>query len=63
MSDELPASPCISLCVLDEQDICVGCYRSASEVADWFMSSAEEKREILRRAAQRQSDATTNKLR
>ena len=52
-----PQSPCISVCLLDERDICVGCYRSASEVTDWFMASAQEKREILRRAAERKQAA------
>lgn len=48
-----PASPCISVCALDEQDICMGCYRSASEITDWFMASADEKREILRLSEER----------
>jgi len=52
-----PASPCVSVCALDENDICMGCYRSASEITDWFMASAEEKRAILRRVeARREAD-------
>lgn len=53
MSDVEPSSPCISVCVLDENDICVGCYRSAEEITDWFMASAVEKREILARCGER----------
>ncbi|NQX89931.1 MAG: DUF1289 domain-containing protein [Halioglobus sp.] len=45
-----PKSPCISVCVLDDSDICMGCYRSAEEITDWFMASDEEKHDILRRA-------------
>jgi predicted Fe-S protein YdhL (DUF1289 family) len=45
------------VCLLDEQDICVGCFRSAAEVTDWFMASAEEKREILRRTEERREAA------
>ncbi len=45
---EEPASPCISVCLLDEDDICVGCYRSANEITEWFTASAEVKREMLR---------------
>jgi predicted Fe-S protein YdhL (DUF1289 family) len=48
MSDGEPQSPCIAVCVLDEQDICIGCYRSAVEIADWFMASREAKLDILR---------------
>lgn len=53
MSAELLRSPCISVCVLDEQDICIGCFRSAAEITDWLMASEAEKREILRRSHER----------
>lgn len=53
MSGSEPRSPCIAVCVLDEQDICIGCFRSAGEITDWFMASADEKRDILRRAHER----------
>ncbi len=53
MNDDEPKSPCISICVLDEQDTCQGCYRSAEEITDWFMASAQEKRAILDRAKER----------
>ncbi|MDH3994598.1 MAG: DUF1289 domain-containing protein [Gammaproteobacteria bacterium] len=62
MNDAEPQSPCISVCLLDERDICVGCFRSANEITDWFMASADEKREILQRTRQRQEDATTIRL-
>ncbi|MDO8862014.1 DUF1289 domain-containing protein [Haliea sp. E1-2-M8] len=47
------ASPCISVCLLDESDVCLGCYRSAEEITDWFMASPQEKQEILDRARDR----------
>ena len=53
MSDDAPRSPCISVCVLDDADICMGCYRSAAEITDWFMATDEQKREVLRRARER----------
>lgn len=43
-----PESPCISVCALDEQDICMGCYRSAEEITDWFMATVEEKQAVLK---------------
>jgi predicted Fe-S protein YdhL (DUF1289 family) len=52
----------VSVCVLDENDICLGCYRSAEEITDWFMASAEEKRAIIRRANQRREDDSSLKL-
>lgn len=36
-------SPCISQCKLDTDDICMGCYRSASEISDWMQKSEDEK--------------------
>jgi predicted Fe-S protein YdhL (DUF1289 family) len=57
-----PESPCISVCVLDDDDICMGCYRSADEITDWFMASDEEKREVLRKARERRKSATTLRL-
>ena len=59
MSEAEPQSPCISVCLLDEANICVGCFRSADEITDWFMASAEQKREILRRTQQRREASTT----
>jgi len=53
VTEDEPKSPCVSICVLDEQDICQGCYRSAEEITDWFMASAEEKRAMLARARER----------
>lgn len=48
-----PASPCVSICALNEDDVCVGCYRSATEITDWFMATPAEKRAILDRARER----------
>ena len=62
MNSDDPASPCISVCVLDVNDICMGCYRSAAEVTDWFMASVDEKREILKRARERMELSTTIRL-
>ncbi len=57
-----PASPCISVCALDENDVCLGCYRTAAEITEWFMADAAEKRAILTRAKARRSDATGVRL-
>jgi predicted Fe-S protein YdhL (DUF1289 family) len=57
MTESEPQSPCISVCSLDDQEICQGCFRSACEIADWLMVGAGEKREILARAEERR-DAT-----
>ena len=53
MSGSEPRSPCVSICALDVDDICIGCYRSADEVTDWFLADKEEKEAILERARER----------
>jgi uncharacterized protein len=62
MSDDEPRSPCISVCVLDDDDICMGCYRSAVEITDWFMATDEQKREALRRARERMQASSVARL-
>jgi predicted Fe-S protein YdhL (DUF1289 family) len=43
----------VSICALDVDDICIGCYRSADEITDWFLADEEEKEAILERARER----------
>lgn len=57
-----PQSPCISVCLLDDNDVCVGCYRTADEITDWFMADGDGKREILARAQERMKAANTIRL-
>lgn len=46
-------SPCISVCVLNENDICEGCYRSAAEITDWSILGNEKKKQVLSLTRQR----------
>ncbi|WP_296248622.1 DUF1289 domain-containing protein [Pseudomonas sp. UBA4194] len=41
-------SPCISVCALDEQDICTGCQRTAAEITRWGRMSNDERRAVLK---------------
>jgi predicted Fe-S protein YdhL (DUF1289 family) len=48
MQQERPvASPCVEICALDEQDICIGCQRSAMEITRWGRMSNAERRDVL----------------
>jgi len=40
-------SPCIGTCTLGPGDLCVGCFRSATEIAGWLGYSPEQRREII----------------
>jgi len=52
MSDsaaELPEieSPCIQVCRLDDQGTCIGCFRTASEIARWLGYTPGQRRDII----------------
>ncbi|WP_376691591.1 DUF1289 domain-containing protein [Wenzhouxiangella sp. EGI_FJ10409] len=40
-------SPCIGTCTLGPGDLCVGCFRSATEITGWLGYSPEQRREIM----------------
>ncbi len=40
-------SPCIGICALDEEDLCLGCRRHIGEIAAWSRLDAEQRRRIL----------------
>lgn len=54
MNTERPvASPCVQVCALDEQDICIGCQRSVAEISRWSRMDNSERRQVLLRCHQR----------
>ena len=59
MSDKPVASPCNSICSLNDEDICIGCFRTNTEIRDWsyldnyqrlegWCSVVSERRRIIR---------------
>ena len=46
-------SPCVSVCALDDHDMCTGCQRTAAEITRWGRMSSDERREVLKLAHQR----------
>jgi predicted Fe-S protein YdhL (DUF1289 family) len=46
-------SPCIRNCCLNEDDICLGCYRSLDEILIWSQANDIKKREILMKSQER----------
>lgn len=47
VEEESVKSPCVSICALDENDVCVGCYRTGIEISQWGGMSLAERREVL----------------
>ncbi len=53
-------SPCIHVCTLDEDKICMGCYRSVEEIRGWFRFSEEEKKKVLENSEKRRRSKDEN---
>lgn len=54
-SQEAPLkSPCVSVCALDDNDICTGCFRSGDEIRLWGSYDNDQRREVLSLAYERE---------
>ena len=47
------ASPCVSICALDETDVCIGCQRNVDEIIRWSRLNNSERSEVLLRCHER----------
>ena len=60
---ENPADPCINLCVKDiDEDVCLGCGRTQSEIDGWASLSSAKKKSIIDQCDKR-LDTLTKKRR
>jgi uncharacterized protein len=50
-------SPCISLCRLDEQKVCLGCFRHVEDIREWRSADDQRRRVIVAQAEQRKAGA------
>jgi len=48
-------SPCISLCRLDEQKVCLGCFRHVEDIREWRSADDQRRRVIVAQAEQRKA--------
>lgn len=39
-------SPCVNICELDNDDLCVACLRTGREISEWGALSNEQKRAV-----------------
>jgi predicted Fe-S protein YdhL (DUF1289 family) len=51
--EQRPPSPCINVCALDAQGLCVGCLRTGDEIGRWQAMSAAEQWQLLAELAER----------
>ncbi|WP_309499881.1 DUF1289 domain-containing protein [Sulfurovum sp.] len=48
--------PCIRRCCLNEENICLGCFRTFDDMRQWNKASIEEKQEMLNMAERRKRE-------
>ena len=63
--DKTVDSPCIQVCTYDEEEeFCIGCYRTKQELQDWLIMTREQKLETLKKIEERskKTDKIVNKL-
>lgn len=53
-SQDRVRSPCVAVCALDENDVCIGCHRTGDEILRWTTMSNDERREVLKSVAVRE---------
>ncbi|MBL4865470.1 MAG: DUF1289 domain-containing protein [Pseudomonadales bacterium] len=46
-------SPCVRNCCLDENDICLGCFRSMEEIMRWSAADHRTRGDILKKSEER----------
>ena len=47
MTDQAVTSPCTSICTLNDEDVCEGCYRTAKEIQDWRYLNNDQRQDVL----------------
>lgn len=50
-----PASPCNSICTLDDDNRCLGCGRTLVQITRWTLMSKEEQWAVIEELATRRS--------
>ena len=53
--DKTVDSPCIQVCTYDEEEeFCIGCYRTKQELQDWLIMTRAQKLKTLKKIEERQ---------
>jgi len=52
-----PPSPCVGICALGADGLCIGCFRSREDLQAWGGATPERKRAILARCREREQAA------
>ena len=55
-------SPCVRNCCLNDEEVCLGCYRHIDEIVSWRALSIEEQKQVLDNCAIRKDKPKTQGL-
>jgi len=56
-------TPCVKVCAVDgESGLCLGCFRTLSEIADWGRLDDSERQRLMATLASRRSQIAPEKL-
>jgi predicted Fe-S protein YdhL (DUF1289 family) len=55
-------SPCVKICELDRDDVCVGCGRTRAEIAGWTSMSEPQKAKVVELAERRRDAASRQSI-
>lgn len=47
-------SPCVNLCSLNDDDVCIGCYRTGQEISRWGRLTPQQQRAVLIKVRKRE---------
>lgn len=50
-------SPCVGVCALDEEDVCMGCYRTGQEITNWGAMNDQQREEVMKHVGERERAA------
>lgn len=53
-------SPCVRNCCLDQDDVCLGCFRTVEEITQWSQIDNDAKEKILGLAKMRRERILAN---
>jgi predicted Fe-S protein YdhL (DUF1289 family) len=49
-------SPCVGVCALDNNDLCIACRRSGIEIGEWGVLSNDQRKEVIKKTELRYLD-------
>ena len=49
-------SPCVSVCYVNDDELCEGCFRTIEEISDWTGYDNKTKQDVIKQCNKRRQD-------